>query len=166
MEKDSASGTSSDLVHAGAHTRKWDSKDTLCHCVVRPSRCEGRAVRETGRSARQHRCMDRMCRKPATEGSLRCDHDGAWGTERFPGKVHANPPGRLEGNACAMPDRRRVYESSKTLEIVSAFDPFSAVDSTPDPGTLPHHVKLVRRRNTSAWCSLFATPAVIGFQMC
>jgi hypothetical protein len=30
----------------------------------------------------------------------------------------------------------------------------------------PYHVKLVRRRNTSALCSLFATPAVIGFQMC
>jgi len=31
---------------------------------------------------------------------------------------------------------------------------------------VPYHVKLVRRRSTSASCSFFATPAVIGFQMC
>ena len=59
-----------------------------------------------------------------------------------------------------------MYELSKTLEIVSALDPFSAVDTTSERTILPHHVKLVRRRNTSAPCSFFATTAVIGFQMC
>jgi hypothetical protein len=86
-------------------------------------------------------------------------------TKRSLGKGHSNPPDRLVDNACAMPDRRKAYDLSKTLEIVSAFDPLCAVD-TPDRTILSHHVKLVRRRNTSAWCSFFATPAAIGFQMC
>lgn len=91
---------------------------------------------------------------------------GAWGTERFPGKVHANPPDYLEGIARTMPGTRKVYELSKTLEIASAFDPLCAADTTSDRTILPHHVKLKRRRNIFALRSFFATSAVNGFQMC
>ena len=59
-----------------------------------------------------------------------------------------------------------MYELLKTSEILLAFDPSCADDSTSDRAIFPHHVKLSRTRNTSALRSFFTTEAVSGFQMC